>query len=420
MVLYGELLEPPTLRFNFSSVGARDAGARRGLVRYGPYDSSLFPYEQIRAAVVFPKGCERQRDLLVKGIRDGEETFRGFQSLFRVPLAFDDEEGIPFSTDSELQTRLDGLVAQANPPDIVYVILPRQRPGLYVKAKSRLLANGIPSQMAIAEKLTEQRGRQYTLENLALATYAKVGGTPWTVAASDAGEELVLGVSRAQDASRKYLVGYVILFTKDGDFLFVNSKAPVFEWDAYVDGLSGLVHDAVVEFERMRGTPECITVHFHRNPGWKELEAVKAGLERASKEIPFALLHLNDDSNFRLFDAQHGSYVPRSGLKVTLSAHEALLMLDGRRNGERRKIGVPTVLDVRMDSRSTLGEEHFPRLVKQVSDFAHINWRGFNAAAVPITLNYSKLIAKMIAEISVQAWNATVAEGRLKDKAWFL
>lgn len=420
MNLYGELLEQPQLRFNYSSPGAIEASPRKGLHRHGPYDSDLFGKDEVQAVVLFPQGRARQKDLLIAGLRDGEDYFRGFKDLFKVPLAFEDDDGIPFKTIEELTREVNNLASRSNPPDLVYVILPSRQSVLYVRAKSRLLANGIPSQMAIAEKLNNPTGRQFTLANLALASYAKVGGTPWTVAASGIDEELVLGVSRAMDASKQYLVGYVILFTRDGDYLFVNSKAPVVEWDRYVEGLSELVQDAIGEFERVKGPPVSVTVHFHKKPGHREIEAITEGLKNADKDIPFAILHLNEYSNFRLFDTRHTTYVPPTGLKVRLSTCEALLMLDGRRNGDRRKIGVPRVLDVRMDKRSTFGEEQFPRLIQQVNDFAYINWRGFNSAAIPITLNYSKLIAKMIAELGIEAWNATVAEGRLRDKAWFL
>jgi len=420
MNLYGELLESPLLRFDYSSQGAVEESPRRGLSRYGPYDSDLFQKEEIRAVVLFPKGSERQRDLLITGLRDGEGYFRGFQSYFQVALSFSDEDGMPFRGSEDLRRYVDDIASGVGPPDLVYVIVPDRPTPLYTEAKSRLLSNGIPSQMVIGANLTNTRGRQYTLENLALASYAKVGGTPWTVSASGSDEQLVLGVSRAQDAARNYLVGYVIIFTKDGDFLLVNSKAPVIEWEAYVRGLSELVRDAVIEFRTMRGTPSSITVHFHKRPGQKEIDAITRGLMEATEDIPFAIIHLNEYSNFRLFDSRHGSYVPPTGLKVTLGSHEALLMLDGRRNGERRKVGVPRVLHVRLDKRSTIDVMEFARLVQQVNDFAYINWRGFNAAAIPITLNYSKLIALMVAELGIQTWNATVTEGRLRDKAWFL
>jgi argonaute-like protein implicated in RNA metabolism and viral defense len=98
---------------------------------------------------------------------------------------------------------------------------------VYSQIKSKLLANGIPSQMVAIENVNNAKSRQYILENVALASYAKVGGTPWTVSTTTSENNLILGISRAQDYLKKYLVGFVTLFSNDGDFLFMNSKAPV-------------------------------------------------------------------------------------------------------------------------------------------------------------------------------------------------
>jgi hypothetical protein len=73
-----------------------------------------------------------------------------------------------------------------------------------------------------------------------------------------------------------------------------------------------------------------------------------------------------------------------------------------------------------MDHRSTMAGEQFPRLVQQMFEFSRVNWRGFNAQAIPATLNYSYLVARLVAEIGAERWNAIASSGMLRDKAWFL
>lgn len=58
--------------------------------------------------------------------------------------------------------------------------------------------------------------------------------------------------------------------------------------------------------------------------------------------------------------------------------------------------------------------------MKQIYDLSYVNWRGFNAETIPATLNYSKLIAKLIADLGAEKWNDIVASGRLRDKSWYL
>jgi hypothetical protein len=73
-----------------------------------------------------------------------------------------------------------------------------------------------------------------------------------------------------------------------------------------------------------------------------------------------------------------------------------------------------------MDARSTTPVAAFPRLVGQVHRFSKVNWRGFNARSIPVTVNYSKLICDQVLDIGLDSWNSLVAHGRLRDKAWFL
>ena len=414
--LYGEILPEPKLRFDYSSEAAEDTFSKRGLERYGPYDSILLGKDKIKCIVLFPNHLSKEKKNLIDGLIKGEGTFKGFKNLFKIPLEFFEE--VPFSSDTEIDILLDHIISKN--PDLVYILLNSKIQNLYKKVKLKLLANGIPSQMIIGEKIGNFNGRQYVLENISLASYGKIGGTPWTISTKETENKLVLGVSRVQDDTGKYLVGFIALFNNDGDFLWMNSNAPIIEWDEYVDGLRVLVESAIKEYENIKGTPSTITIHFHKRPGKREIEAIENALKNTAKNIPYAIVHINEYSNFRFFDSSHLSYTPPKGLCVSLSSHESLILLDGRIGEKRSKIGVPRVLDVRIDKRSTLDVNKFYDLFKQVYDFSYINWRGFNAAAIPITLNYSKLIARMIIDLGVDNWNQIIAGGRLRDKAWFL
>jgi len=413
MSLYSEILSPPKLRFDYSSTYAVDSYSKRGLTNFGPYDSAQYDKGIIKAGILFSKGLDDTKNKLTRGLIQGEARFKGFESFFQIPMTF--EEEIEFE-----HTKIEQSLQKITQKDIdIVFVLIRKKENIYRTIKNILLGNGIPSQVLLAEKISHDRGRQWILENLSLAAYAKTGGTPWVVANPMEDNQLVLGVSRAQDQD-KYLVGFVTIFTQNGDFLLLHAKAPVIRWEDYIDGLSSLIIDSVEEYKKLKGEPTSVIVHLHKRPGKKEIDAVENALKSLEADFPYALIHLNEYSNFRLFDTGNQCYVPPKGLKVDLSSHEALLLTDGRIRDKRYRIGVPRVLDVRMDKRSSLKFENFSSLVRQVYDFSHVNWRGFNASAIPITLNYSKLIARMIIEIGTTNWNGIIASGKLRDKAWFL
>ena len=224
-----------------------------------------------------------------------------------------------------------------------------------------------------------------------------------------------MGISRTKD-EKGFLVGFVTIFTYNGDFLLLNSAAPVIEWEEYLENLSKLLVGSIKEFKMKVGDPSKIILHLSKKPGKGEINAIENALD---KNIPYALIHINDSSNFRIFDSTHPTYVPPKGLMVRLSSHEALLVNRGRANGWA-KIGVPRVLNVRMDKRSNINPAEFLDLVKHIHDLSYVNWRGFNAESIPITLNYSRLIARMIRDIGAEKWNDIIARTKLRDKSWYL
>lgn len=410
------------LRFNSVQRGALHASALAGMKRYGPYDASLFPQRQLTFGLIYPISAQKMRDAFVNGFQYGDgSAFPGFARLFRVQPVFDpaNEERLQ-GVGNEQELRRAAIRLAGRNCDLVFVIGIHSGNGMYQACKATLLLNGIPCQVLATDRFMVPNQRPWILGNLALASYAKVGGTPWVVADTQGQRELVMGISRAKDASNKFVVGFVTLFNQDGDFLFLNSQTPVVQWEDYVSSLESMVMDAYHDYQETFGTPSSLVVHFHKRPGEREIKAVNRALHQLSADLPYALVHLNEFSLFRVFDTQQVSYVPPSGTQVNLSQRRALLLLDGLENGQRNRRGVPNVWDISLDRRSTMDVDAFPRLVQQIHRFARVNWRGFNARSTPVTINYSKLICDLVLEIGLDSWNSIVTNGRLREKAWFL
>lgn len=127
------------------------------------------------------------------------------------------------------------------------------------------------------------------LANIALASYAKVGGTPWVVADVPDEKELIVGVSRAQDQTKRYVVGFVTLFNQEGDYLMLHSKTPVIDWSEYVQGLQELVVEAYREYVKHYGIPQSLVIHFHKRPGYQEITAVEGALKQLELVIPYRI-----------------------------------------------------------------------------------------------------------------------------------
>jgi hypothetical protein len=60
-------------------------------------------------------------------------------------------------------------------------------------------------------------------------------------------------------------------------------------------------------------------------------------------------------------------------------------------------------------------------LTRQVFTFASHSWRAFLSGSVPVTIQYSNLIATALGHLSLlDRWNPEVMLGRIGKTRWFL
>src|ERR1700722_12301832 len=99
----------------------------------------------------------------------------------------------------------------------------------YLLTKAAFLAGDIPVQEFEIETASQRDSQlQYSLNNMALAVYAKLGGVPWRVQANRAiAHELVFGLGSAviSDSvlgSKERMVGITTVFSGDGCYWLSN------------------------------------------------------------------------------------------------------------------------------------------------------------------------------------------------------
>jgi hypothetical protein len=420
--LYANILDTPLLRFNYALPTAVSRSSMKGISQFGPYDKDIFPKNEVSSAIIYPSVFEKEVERFTQSFINGLGIYSGFRKWFRVDIGKFDKYSIN-STTLEAYDEILKEVIRKN-YDIAFIIVEEEarNPKLYSFIKTILLGNGIPCQVIRSVTIgTTNEQLQWILGNIALSSYAKIGGTPWVIEAKER-SEIVLGMSRAMNKYKKLIVGFVTIFKHNGDFILFYSKSPVTIWEEYQEGLEKLVYEAIKEYEKREETPNSLVFHFHKRTGRKEIEAVKNAINNLGIDVKYALLHLNSYSSYRVFDTTDFTYVPLIGLSVRLSSRQVILVTDGRRQYSKRPyVGTPNMLEVTIDKESTMDFKEFPRLVEQVYRFSYVNWRGFNARSIPITINYPYLIARLVGNLEdASNWNAIITNGKLIDKAWFL
>lgn len=311
----------------------------------------------------------------------------------------------------------------------------------YLTTKAFFLSKGVAVQHVHFETMNQiTRQRAYSLNNMGLACYAKLGGMPWLLPADQTvAHELVIGLGSHHEQKSRFgvadrYVGITTVFSGDGRYL-LESRTRAVPFSDYGSAMFEAVRTAVervrADFAWSLGDP--VRLVFHAFKPVKDIEAQAVRSLMAKLAIPhaeYAFLHVSDAHPFRLFDedeqghsagygAKKGIAAPPRGLMVHLSQRDALLCLKGARELKQAGDGHPAPLLLRLHRDSTFRDLTY--LGRQAYAFACHSWRSFLPAPLPITILYSQLVAESLRELStVSGWSDDAIVGRIGRTRWFL
>ena len=408
--------------------------AYQGITRYGPFDASRVNLSSQSILFVFPESLRLLARKLVMALRDGYRTFPGFGQMFRLPFANDQVESLvitgDFSTPSTAALSYREAIAdwnsrsQHSDPKLALVLVPHserwetERP--YYEAKASFARLGIPTQMVTAELLQNDREFGWSVANIALAVFAKLGGIPWVVESPAVDKDLIIGVGRADirdQADLRRIFGYALSFTSNGVYRQTWSFTPAADEQTYLDRLEEAIRDALTSARDTDEPFQRLVIHLGKKTGWKEASAAKRAMASANISLPVALLRLDDSSLYDIADGRADTLAPPKGIAVRLGSRQILLQTEGL-----TPTGVPNgPLLLELDERSDVGPETLDDLASQAFRLAHANWRGFNARSQPVTLVYGELLARLVGYLEeVATWDPTLLRNDLRDRPWFL
>lgn len=312
----------------------------------------------------------------------------------------------------------------------------------YLVTKAEFMSHQIPVQEFEIETSEIPDSRlQYILNNMGLATYAKLGGTPWLVKAHlPIAHELVIGLGSAQIGEGRLggnerVVGITTVFTGDGNYC-VHTLSRAVSFDDYEAELLDSLKATIQRLLRsMNWQPkEHLRLVFHAFKPFKqtEEEAVKTLVESLGDyDVEYAFVHVVEDHPHLLFDElQHGvpaydgiglkgEYAPVRGQFLRLSGHEVLITLKGAKEVKQPSDGLPRPVLLRLGRGSTFNDMTY--LTRQVNTFASHSWRSYFPSPLPVTIMYSELIARLLGQLAaLPQWNPAQMLGRIGESRWFL
>lgn len=451
----------PKTVYIFDPTGTHtDTWHERGLDNYGPYTASSFTPSQPRICIV----CQKNRkgeieqflhkffngiNISVKGRAPFAKGFarkyllEGFSTEFfltedssadayhravRQAIAQQGEQGIKWDLAMvQIDEHFHKLHGEDNP---------------YCLTKADFLAQQIPVQEFEMETVVLSDNQLvYVLNNMALATYAKLNGIPWLIKANPTiAHELVIGLGSAyigegRLSKKERVVGITTVFTGDGNYWLSNlsEAVPIDSFaDTLLSSLRGTINKIKHDLNWQQREHIRLVFHAFKPLKYAEIDAIKSLMkELGDYDVEFAFLHIVQDHPYVLFDEEQtgiqdyqtrtmkGIFAPIRGLFFRLSSNEVLISLTGAREVKRPQDGMPRPVLLRLHRDSSFHDTTY--LARQVYHFSNHSWRSFFPAPMPVTILYSELIAKMLGQLAmIPRWNPDAMLGRIGRTRWFL
>ncbi len=379
------------------------------VMAYQPYSLELYQNKEINIGIVCPSEYQGETEGFIKKTEAKLKEVFHFNSL-----------NFHFKTikNKDLESYKEVLYDEALLKcELIYVIVNEAQEKLspsnspYYVCKAKFIGNGIPTQDIQIETI-RQNLNAFTMTNIALNSYAKLGGTAWTIEKEDKlKDELVIGIGSTLSENGQFVLGIAQVFHNDGRYM-TGDCSPLSSFTNYAENLENHLFKTLqplVEEMSKSGTFRLIFHLFKSASEEYEIKAINGLKERlANYNFEFALVHLAYGHNFRLYYNDGNSDI-NQGTYIQLSKHSALLHFVS-------KSDLPLKID--LDKRSTFTSLFY--IAKQVYWFSHLSHRSYMPSKRTVTIMYPSLMAKMTEELKkVEGWDYERLKA-VSDKLWFI
>lgn len=457
-------LQPPTYSFDPTANQFYSGRVDDGLRIHKPYSKRKFRDKQHHILVVAPEQYKGTVQQALAKLRSGikipkqRAVFTGLQDMYDLTQLHIEERYCPLNQTAPMRSYQDALqqalieTGTTITYDLALIVIEERFKRLpdsenpYYQCKAFLLAgtSAIPTQNLTIEKLRQgDYNLQFILNTVALACYAKMGGTPFVLQTSNEGpSELVFGVGRSIVKESRYgggeqTIGFSTVFRANGEYIY-NDSTPYCDIEDYSRQLEKTIRrtvEQVASFEQLKDGAELrLIFHIFKTTGKKEVDAITNAIGKLTRyKIEYALIHVSQDHHFHIFDydcdgAMKGygekSYkdtssalIPRRGLVVTLGKRERLVTIIGPE--QYRGYGCPSPIRMTLDKSSTYLD--IDDLARQLFDLSFMNARSLNPAIKPVTILYSEFLADVVGHLrGVQNWSVELIQQKLGQRLWFI
>lgn len=377
-----------------------------GLRDYGPLQRVQ---GSPKLAFVYAEADHLRSQDLFRALRgDTFQTFPGMDKMFGLQLNKDNVIGLKVKDFDypTLRKATSDLRAHMNGHQIVPVALvpfskhqAEDQSPQYYAAKHAFLSEGFSSQFVDRRRLDDANALKWSISNIALGIFAKLGGVPWQVRPSTQ-RCLVIGIGQAHRRIEERIdrfIAYSVLTDSSGLYESIRMLGESASMDDYLKALKKNLRDVLSEHA---GEYQSFVLHMTWSMKRYEIDAIREVLEDLNKDssvkAEFVAIKFNDKNDFLGFAVEKNSRIPLEGTVTKLSKSDFLLWFSGLGlddNKAPKKPERPVHLSI-MYPKAAMDEAVTRRLLQDAINIAGANWRGFNGKSMPISVYYAKLIAE--------------------------
>jgi hypothetical protein len=412
-----------------------DIKPQRG-VNNGPFKQPR--YSNIQMFFIVPKEYVTSTNDLSNYLRKGYKIFGGLSKYTDVPITLAPKNfNLAFvNTDNplpEIEEKLDREDFSAAKYLAIYLTpigkyaKAKEQRNVYYKVKEALLKKNISSQCIETDKMIfvlksdaekNKDAFAYTLQNIAIAVNAKLGGTPWRIAIPEY-RELIIGVGafKHTDTDTQY-IGSAFSFDNTGAF----NSFEYFHKDE-LKQLVGSIESAIIAYRNTIANLERLVIHYYKDMREDEVEIIENMLYNIGVDVPVFIVTINktESEDIVVFDDSFVEKMPYSGRYINLGNNTYLLCNNTRYsdNNIRSIEGYPFPVKLKIkcpSDSSLLTTPTINGLIDQVYQFSRIYWKSVKQQNLPVTIKYPEMVAQIAPHFSTGSIPSNIG----KDNLWFL
>jgi len=406
-----------------------------GLQNFGALQ---MPTKDTKYIFVFKESDRNVAISLLKGLQGitYPSTFRGIESVFRIPFDNSRIKGKKVETlnDNVFEEIIQDVINERNQDcNMIPIFITNSKTSeeddrLYYKIKYLFTCQGIPCQI-VTKALINTDPLKYSLCNIGLQIFAKVGGKPWKVKAEN-NDGLIIGIGdkhkkniyidefgNKQQKIEKYLT-YSVLTDSSGLFKEIQILSETNNEDDYYIDLRDKLKKIIIQatIDGYKNIVIHIPFRISKTNVWDVV------FNNISQDITVTIIIINSKHKYFGFDLSKNTFVPYESSYLALSSHEYLVWFEGlqySKSSITSLIGAPVYINIWYSNKPEIliDTQFRKKYLQDCINLSGANWRGFRAKQLPVSIFYCNTIAEFLKKFEDYKYADTKIENL---NPWFL